>query len=76
MSRLDSTARARHRPQVDPIRKLRAMPPQLSVRVVPDSVYDPQDGDADAGDIILDDTDATEADGVPHMEPWVLVRDQ
>lgn len=56
------------------IRELQAMPQHMSVRVVPSLVYDQQGGDEDAREIHLDDTDATEADEVRHMGPWVLIR--
>lgn len=54
------------------IRELQAMPQHMSVRVVTDSVYvADESGECE---MPLEDTDATEADEVRHMGPWVLIR--
>lgn len=56
----------------DLIRELQALPQHMSVRVVPGSVYiEDENGECE---MQLDDTDATEADEVRHMGPWVLIR--
>ena len=54
------------------IRELQAMPQHMSVRVVLGSIYlAAENGECE---MQLDDTDATEADEVRHMGPWVLIR--
>ena len=56
----------------DLIRELQAMPQGSQVRVVPSSVFLADENGE--GEISLSDEDATEADEVRHMGPWVLIR--
>lgn len=56
----------------DLIRELQALPQHMSVRVVPGSVC--IEDETGEGEMSLSDEDATEADEVRHMGPWVLIR--
>jgi len=56
----------------DLIRELQAMPQQLQVRVVTGTIM--LGADSEPYEETLGDEDATEADEVRHMGPWVLIR--
>ena len=56
----------------DLIRELQALPQHMRVRVVPSSVFLADENGE--GEMSLSDEDATEADEVRHMGPWVLIR--
>lgn len=56
----------------DLIRELQALPQHMRVRVVPRSVFLADENGE--GEMSLSDEDATEADEVRHMGPWVLIR--
>ena len=57
------------------IHQLQSMPQHMAVRVVPGAIYRMHDPEGDRyTETQLTDTDATEADEVRHMGPWVLIR--